>query len=83
VSEAPEAELPFPRTELALDAIRFVRGIEDPAVVNHSMRTYLYGRLLGQQTQATWPTWQQMMTMSPSWHDYYGYSPQLDMPLAP
>jgi HD-GYP domain-containing protein (c-di-GMP phosphodiesterase class II) len=42
-------ELPFPRTELAGNAIRFARGIEEPAIFNHSMRTYLYGRFLGEQ----------------------------------
>ncbi len=41
--------LPFPRTEVAQNAIRFVEGIEDPAIYNHSMRTYLYGRFLGEQ----------------------------------
>jgi hypothetical protein len=34
-------ELPFPRTEPALNAMRFARGIEDPATFNHAMRTYL------------------------------------------
>ncbi|MEV0701894.1 HD domain-containing protein [Saccharopolyspora sp. NPDC050389] len=43
------SELPFPQTDLAHSAIRFVRGIEDPAIFNHSMRTYLYGRFLGEQ----------------------------------
>ncbi|WP_431042890.1 HD domain-containing protein [Streptomyces sp. P1-3] len=42
-------ELPFPRTEMALNAMRFAKGIEDPAIFNHSMRTYLYGRFLGEQ----------------------------------
>jgi HD domain-containing protein len=42
-------ELPFPRTELTGNAIRFARGIEEPAIFNHSMRTYLYGRFLGEQ----------------------------------
>lgn len=41
--------LPFPRTDLAETAIRYVAGIEDPAIFNHSMRTYLYGRFLGEQ----------------------------------
>ncbi|MEV0622687.1 HD domain-containing protein [Nonomuraea sp. NPDC050404] len=41
--------LPFPRTDLALSAMRFARDIEDRAIFNHSMRTYLYARLLGQQ----------------------------------
>lgn len=42
-------ELPFPRTDIALSAMRFVQDIEDPAIFNHSMRTYLYGRWLGEQ----------------------------------
>ncbi|MFF8783966.1 HD domain-containing protein [Streptomyces sp. NPDC015125] len=43
------AELHFPRTGVALSAMRFVNGIEDPAIFNHSMRSYLYGRFLGEQ----------------------------------
>ncbi|MEV0385581.1 HD domain-containing protein [Nonomuraea sp. NPDC050643] len=42
-------DLPFPRTELALAAMRFARDIEDRAIFNHSMRTYLYARFLGEQ----------------------------------
>ncbi|MGV9305879.1 HD domain-containing protein [Nonomuraea sp. NPDC003727] len=42
-------DLPFPRTEPALKAMRFARDIEEPAIFNHSMRTYLYGRFLGEQ----------------------------------
>lgn len=42
-------ELPFPRTELAEAATRFAQRIEEPAVFNHSMRTYLYGRIVGEQ----------------------------------
>ncbi|MGI5347917.1 HD domain-containing protein [Streptomyces sp. CA-250714] len=42
-------ELPFPRTEVALNTLRYVRGIEDEAIFNHSLRTYLYGRTLGEQ----------------------------------
>ncbi|MBG0822632.1 HD domain-containing protein [Planomonospora sp. ID91781] len=42
-------DLPFPRTDLALNAMRFARGIEDPAIFNHSMRTYLYGRFIGEE----------------------------------
>lgn len=45
----PYRELPFPLTDLTRNAIRFARGIEDPAIFNHSMRTYLYGRFLGGQ----------------------------------
>ncbi|MFE9397457.1 HD domain-containing protein [Streptomyces flavidovirens] len=41
--------LPFPRTDVAMNTLHFVRGIEDPAIFNHSMRTYLYGRFLGEQ----------------------------------
>jgi hypothetical protein len=41
--------LPFPRTDVALNVIRYVKGIEDPAIFNHSMRTYLYGRFLGER----------------------------------
>lgn len=43
------ADLLFPRTDLALSAMRYVQGIEDPAIFNHSMRSYLYGRFLGEQ----------------------------------
>ena len=42
-------DLPFPRTGLALDALRPARDTEAPAIFNHSMRTYLYGRFLGEQ----------------------------------
>ncbi|GAA2919717.1 MULTISPECIES: HD domain-containing protein [Streptomyces] len=42
-------DLPFPRTDLAFKAVRYVKGIEDPAIFNHSMRSYLYGRFLGEQ----------------------------------
>ncbi|MFG2196966.1 damage-inducible protein [Streptomyces sp. NPDC048639] len=45
----PYAELPFPRTDMALSAMTFVQGIEEPAIFNHSLRTYLYGRFLGEQ----------------------------------
>ncbi|WP_207954183.1 HD domain-containing protein [Saccharopolyspora elongata] len=45
----PYGELPFPRTDMALKAVRFVKGIETPAIFNHSMRSYLYGRFLGEQ----------------------------------
>jgi hypothetical protein len=40
--------LPFPQTELTADAMRFARSIMKPAIFNHSMRTYLYGRFLGE-----------------------------------
>ncbi|MFD6274105.1 HD domain-containing protein [Streptomyces sp. NPDC060209] len=42
-------ELPFPRTDLALRTVRYVEGIESPALFNHSMRSYLYGRSAGEQ----------------------------------
>jgi hypothetical protein len=41
--------LPFPRTDLALSAMRHARDIEPPAIFNHSMRSYLYGRFLGEE----------------------------------
>jgi HD domain-containing protein len=41
-------ELGFPRTDLAVEAMRFVRAITEPAIFNHSMRTYLYGCFLGE-----------------------------------
>ncbi|MCP2259822.1 HD domain-containing protein [Streptoalloteichus tenebrarius] len=40
--------LPIPRTETALRTMRHVRDVEAPAIFNHSMRTYLYGRFLGE-----------------------------------
>ncbi|MDT0441555.1 HD domain-containing protein [Streptomyces johnsoniae] len=45
----PYAELPFPRTDAALNALRFAAGIEAPAIFNHSLRTYLYGRAAGER----------------------------------
>lgn len=42
-------DLPFPRTELAVAATRFARDTTPPAIFNHSMRTYLYGRFLGEE----------------------------------
>jgi hypothetical protein len=42
-------DLPFPGTEVATNAIRFAREAEHPAVFHHSMRTYLYGRFLGER----------------------------------
>lgn len=41
--------LPFPHTDVALSTLHFVKGIEDPAVFNHSLRSYLYGRFLGER----------------------------------
>ncbi|HEX2314693.1 MAG TPA: damage-inducible protein [Thermomonospora sp.] len=43
--EAPDG-LPFPPTDIALRAMRYVREIQDPAIFHHSMRAYLYGRFL-------------------------------------
>ncbi|MCY9786577.1 HD domain-containing protein [Nocardiopsis sp. EMB25] len=40
--------LDLPDTDLALSATRFARDAEHPAVFNHSVRTYLYGRHLGE-----------------------------------
>ena len=45
---APLDDLPFPRTEVAEDAVRYVRAISAPPIFNHAMRTYLYGRFLGE-----------------------------------
>ncbi len=42
-------DLPLPRTDLALSAMRLARDIEHPAIFNHSMRTYLFGRSIGEQ----------------------------------
>jgi HD domain len=42
-------DLPFPRTELAVSATRFARDSTQPAIFNHSMRSYLYARFLGEQ----------------------------------
>ncbi|SHG76310.1 HD domain-containing protein [Streptoalloteichus hindustanus] len=40
--------LPFPRTDLARAATQFARENVHAAIFNHSMRTYLYGRFLGE-----------------------------------
>ncbi|NRQ37329.1 HD domain-containing protein [Nonomuraea sp. NN258] len=40
-------DLPFPGGDLAVAATRFARDLEHPAIFNHSMRTYLYGRFIG------------------------------------
>ena len=42
-------DLPFPRTTLAGAATRLAASTEDPAIFHHSMRTYLYGRVLGRR----------------------------------
>ncbi len=41
--------LSLPRTDVALAALRFAESIENTAVFHHSVRTYLYGRRLGEQ----------------------------------
>ncbi|ASU81958.1 HD domain-containing protein [Nocardiopsis gilva YIM 90087] len=41
--------LDFPRTETALKALRFAKRVEHAAAFNHSMRTYLYGRFVGER----------------------------------
>jgi hypothetical protein len=42
-------DLPFPRTALAEQAAHFAREVIPQPIFNHSMRTYLYGRFLGEQ----------------------------------
>jgi hypothetical protein len=44
----PFRDLSFPRTDLAVSAMRFAERVEDPAIFNHSMRTYLFGSYLGE-----------------------------------
>ncbi|MEU9946682.1 HD domain-containing protein [Streptomyces lavendulae] len=39
----------FPATEIAHTALRQARALLVPAIFNHSLRTYLYGRLLGER----------------------------------
>ncbi|MFI6579189.1 HD domain-containing protein [Nocardiopsis sp. NPDC050513] len=41
-------DLNLPDTDLARNATRLARGTESPAVFHHSVRTYLYGRFLGE-----------------------------------
>ncbi|RJL22991.1 HD domain-containing protein [Bailinhaonella thermotolerans] len=41
-------DLPFPRTALAEAATRYAREIVPEPIFNHCMRTYLYGRALGE-----------------------------------
>lgn len=45
----PAQDLSLPTTDLAEKALGLARRIESPAVFHHSVRTYLYGRLLGGQ----------------------------------
>lgn len=42
-------ELAFPATELARDTLRHAQALVPAAIFNHSLRTYLYGRLLGER----------------------------------
>ncbi|MEU2561624.1 HD domain-containing protein [Streptomyces longispororuber] len=42
-------ELGFPESALALEAVQYVRTLEAPALFHHSMRTYLYGRRIGER----------------------------------
>ncbi|GAB2880903.1 HD domain-containing protein [Streptomyces mayteni] len=42
-------DLPIPRTAPARAAARFARSIEHPALFHHSVRSYLYGRFLGER----------------------------------
>ncbi|GGR90746.1 hypothetical protein GCM10010252_32000 [Streptomyces aureoverticillatus] len=42
-------ELPFPKSDLAARAVRHARSLESPAIFNHSLRTYLYGRCAGER----------------------------------
>lgn len=42
-------DLELPTTDVAHAAIRFARTAETPAIFNHSVRTYLYGRFLGER----------------------------------
>lgn len=42
-------DLPFPRTGLVEKALRYASRIENHSIFNHSMRTYLYGRHIGEQ----------------------------------
>jgi hypothetical protein len=45
----PYQGLPLPRTGLTDSALRLVERVESRAIVNHSVRTYLYGRFVGEQ----------------------------------
>ncbi|MFE9751185.1 HD domain-containing protein [Saccharothrix saharensis] len=42
-------DLPFPRTEVALNTVRYVRDISAPAIFNHAVRAYFFGRFLGEE----------------------------------
>ncbi|MFD9073238.1 HD domain-containing protein [Streptomyces lasiicapitis] len=43
------SELPFPTGDLASKATTHIRSLLSPSLFNHSLRTYLYGRHLGEQ----------------------------------
>ncbi|MEE1786040.1 HD domain-containing protein [Streptomyces sp. SP17BM10] len=45
---ADQSELALPATDLAQAALRRARTLLPVAIFNHSLRTYLYGRLLGE-----------------------------------
>lgn len=42
-------EFPFPKSDLAERAAVYARSLETPALFNHSLRTYLYGRHVGER----------------------------------
>ncbi|GGV30082.1 HD domain-containing protein [Streptomyces spectabilis] len=42
-------EFGLPESEVAREALRYTRGIETPAMFHHSIRTYLYGRCVGER----------------------------------
>jgi hypothetical protein len=41
--------LSLPQTAIATSALRYARQLEEPAIFNHSVRTYLYGRFAGER----------------------------------
>ncbi|KUJ41753.1 damage-inducible protein [Streptomyces albus subsp. albus] len=45
----PESDLPLPRNQVAFAALRFAEDNESTPIFHHSVRAYLYGRLLGEQ----------------------------------
>ncbi|MFJ9446290.1 HD domain-containing protein [Kitasatospora sp. NPDC101235] len=42
-------ELALPPTDLARNTLRYAQALVPAAIFNHSLRTYLYGRLLGER----------------------------------
>ncbi|MGA5559533.1 HD domain-containing protein [Streptomyces lavendulocolor] len=42
-------ETAFPTTDIAQTALRHAQALLSPAIFNHSLRTYLYGRFLGER----------------------------------